>query len=53
MTLAERTWWRRDPGLAGAAMRAALLPAEAVFRAAAALRGALYDRGANHMPYIV
>ncbi len=46
MTLAERTWWRRDPGLAGAAMRAALLPAEAVFRAAAALRGALYDRGA-------
>ena len=46
MTLVERIWWRRAPGLAGAAPLALLWPAEAAFRAAAALRGALYDRGA-------
>lgn len=45
MTLADRIWWRRDAGLGGAALLAPLWPAELLFRAGAAARGALYARG--------
>ncbi|ACG73924.1 tetraacyldisaccharide 4'-kinase [Anaeromyxobacter sp. K] len=41
----EAIWWRERPGPLGALAGAPLLLAEAPFRAAAALRGALYDRG--------
>ncbi len=44
MTLAERIWWSESPGLAGALLPP-LFAAEALFRAGAALRSALYDRG--------
>jgi tetraacyldisaccharide 4'-kinase len=43
--LVERVWWSERPGLAGAALAAPLCLAEALFRAAAALRGGLYDAG--------
>lgn len=43
MSLVERIWWGRGP-LPGAA-RAALAPAELLFRGVVAARGALYDRG--------
>jgi tetraacyldisaccharide 4'-kinase len=45
MTLLERIWWDPAPGAARSALLSPLLLAEAAFRAGAALRGALYDRG--------
>ncbi len=41
----ERIWWSERPGAAGALLAPPLRVAEALFRAAAALRGALYDAG--------
>jgi tetraacyldisaccharide 4'-kinase len=41
----ERLWWSERPGAAGAAVAGPLAIGEAFFRAAAALRGALYDAG--------
>lgn len=46
MSLVERIWWSPRPGLAGALLVPPLAAAEAVFRAGAALRSRLYDRGA-------
>jgi tetraacyldisaccharide 4'-kinase len=43
--LLERIWWSDRPGLAAAVLAGPLRLAEALFRAAAALRGALYDAG--------
>lgn len=43
--LLERIWWSAHPGVGGALLAPPLRAAEAVFRAGAALRGALYDRG--------
>jgi tetraacyldisaccharide 4'-kinase len=40
----EARWWADDPAASRASL-AALAPAEAAFRAASALRGALYDAG--------
>ncbi|MEX2584328.1 MAG: tetraacyldisaccharide 4'-kinase [Gemmatimonadota bacterium] len=51
MTLGDRLrlrvpgWWRSDRGLAGRVVHGILAPAEIGFRGAAAVRGALYDRG--------
>ncbi|HET9552754.1 MAG TPA: tetraacyldisaccharide 4'-kinase [Anaeromyxobacteraceae bacterium] len=45
MSLVERAWWAERPGLAARLLLAPLLLAELLFRAAAALRGWLYDRG--------
>lgn len=45
MTLVERIWWGGRPGLPGALLLPPLVAAEAAFRAGAALRGLLYDRG--------
>jgi tetraacyldisaccharide 4'-kinase len=45
MRLLERIWWSPAPGLAGALALPPLLAAELLFRAGAALRGALYARG--------
>jgi tetraacyldisaccharide 4'-kinase len=45
MTLVERIWWSSAPGVAGALALPPLLAAEALFRAGAGLRGALFDRG--------
>jgi len=45
MTFVERIWWSPAPGLAGGLALPPLLAAELLFRAGAALRGALYDRG--------
>ncbi len=41
----ERIWWSERSGAAGALLAPPLRLAEALFRAAAALRGALYDAG--------
>jgi len=41
----ERLWWRPDPPPADRWLLAPLVVAEGLFRAAVALRGALYDRG--------
>jgi tetraacyldisaccharide 4'-kinase len=41
----ERLWWRPDPPLAARWLLAPLVAAEGLFRAAVAVRGALYDRG--------
>lgn len=46
MSLVERIWWSPRPGLAGALLVPPLAAAEAIFRAGAALRSRLYDRGA-------
>jgi tetraacyldisaccharide 4'-kinase len=43
--LLEAIWWSDRPGLAGALLAPPLRLAELVFRAGAALRGALYDAG--------
>jgi tetraacyldisaccharide 4'-kinase len=43
--LLEAIWWSDRPGLAGALLAPPLRLAEALFRAGAALRGALYDAG--------
>jgi tetraacyldisaccharide 4'-kinase len=43
--LLERLWWSERPGVAGAALAGPLAIGEALFRAAAAIRGALYDAG--------
>ena len=43
--LLESIWWSERPGVAGAVLAPPLLLAEAIFRAGAALRGALYDAG--------
>lgn len=43
MSVVERIWWGRGP--LPAAARAALAPAELLFRGVVAARGALYDRG--------
>lgn len=43
--LLEAIWWSERPGLAGAALAPPLALAALVFRAGAALRGALYDAG--------
>jgi tetraacyldisaccharide 4'-kinase len=43
--LLERLWWSERPGVAGAALAGPLAIGEAVFRAGAALRSALYDAG--------
>ncbi len=40
-----RLWWRPDPGLPGRVLLGPLSAAEGLFRAGAALRGALYDWG--------
>jgi len=40
-----RLWWRPDPGWADGLLLAPLTAAEGIFRAGAALRGTLYDRG--------
>ena len=45
MSALERIWWRPDTGAGRAALLGPLAAAELVFRAGAALRGALYDRG--------
>lgn len=45
MTALERLWWEQEPARGRLAL-APLAAAEAVFRAGAALRGELYDRGA-------
>jgi tetraacyldisaccharide 4'-kinase len=44
MTRLERIWWGEPPA-GGAALLGPLALAEGLFRAAAAVRGALYDRG--------
>ncbi|HSM93570.1 MAG TPA: tetraacyldisaccharide 4'-kinase [Anaeromyxobacteraceae bacterium] len=43
--LLEEAWWGLRPGPAPRALRLALAPAGALFRLAATLRGAAYDRG--------
>jgi tetraacyldisaccharide 4'-kinase len=43
--LLETIWWSARPGLAGALLAPPLRLAEAIFRAGAALRAALYDAG--------
>jgi tetraacyldisaccharide 4'-kinase len=43
--LLERLWWSGRPGVAGAALAGPLAIGEALFCAAAALRGGLYDAG--------
>ncbi len=43
--LVEAIWWSDRPGLAGALLAPPLRLAAALFRAGAALRGALYDAG--------
>jgi tetraacyldisaccharide 4'-kinase len=45
MSLLEAIWWSREPGVAGALAAPPLAAAALLFRAAAAARGALYDRG--------
>jgi tetraacyldisaccharide 4'-kinase len=45
MSLVERIWWGPRPGAAGEVALSPLLLAEAGFRAAAAVRGALYGAG--------
>lgn len=45
MSLVESIWWSRAPGLGRGLLVPPLLAAEGVFRAAVALRAALYDRG--------
>lgn len=40
-----RRWWEGDAGLPGALLSATLLPAEALYRVAVALRNRAYDRG--------
>lgn len=45
MSLAESVWWDPAPGPLRSALLSPLALAEAVFRAAVALRGALYDGG--------
>jgi tetraacyldisaccharide 4'-kinase len=45
MTVLERIWWSPAPGAAGALLLPPLLLAELLFRAGAALRGALYGAG--------
>lgn len=40
-----RRWWEGDAGLPGALLSATLLPAEALYRGAVALRNRAYDRG--------
>jgi tetraacyldisaccharide 4'-kinase len=44
-TFLERIWWSADAGAAGALLLPPLRVAEALFRAGAALRGALYEGG--------
>ena len=45
MSVVESIWWGSAPGVAGRLLLPPLVVAEAAFRAGAALRGALYDRG--------
>ncbi len=45
MSLVERIWWRPRAAPGEAALLAPLVLAEGLFRAGAAARGALYDRG--------
>ncbi len=45
MTFVERIWWSPAPGLAGILALPPLRAAEVLFRAGAAVRGALYARG--------
>jgi tetraacyldisaccharide 4'-kinase len=45
MTILESIWWSRAPGFGAAVLLPPLLAAEALFRATAAVRGALYDAG--------
>jgi len=45
MSLVESIWWGARPGAAGALLLPPLVAASALFRAGAALRGALYDGG--------
>ncbi len=45
MSLVESIWWSRGQGLGPRLLAPPLAAAEAVFRAAVAVRGALYDRG--------
>jgi len=45
MSLVERIWWSERPGLAGALLLPPLRAAEVAFRAGAAVRSVLYERG--------
>lgn len=45
MRLVEAIWWSPSPGPGASLLLPPLLAAEAVFRASAAFRGMLYDRG--------
>jgi tetraacyldisaccharide 4'-kinase len=45
MTVVESIWWTAEPAPAARLLLPPLVAAEAAFRLAAALRGALYDRG--------